>query len=330
MRRRGLAGALVAALLAAAGCGDDAPRLRLTVVTFNTGSGLELDHDALPDDGYGSAQAALTDQYYGNGLAWVALVEETRQFFATTAADLVAFQEIFYSGDCPDIPPEAWPGFVCETWQPGDPTVAQVVVGEGWQVACNRGKPDKCLAIRRTVGSFRGCDADLCLDGLDGAEVDGCGKGSRIGRGVVDLVAGGSITVVNVHGSSGLAPADMDCRARQFALVFEDLGDGAPAANGERNLILGDFNTDPGRAADYDPSAAFVASHVGPGTPLHFITAEGLDAPPTYAGLFNIDHVISDAFRGSCWAAGVTEGHPPVTRTVFFDHVPQVCQVEAR
>jgi endonuclease/exonuclease/phosphatase family metal-dependent hydrolase len=104
----------------------------------------------------------------------------------------------------------------------------------------------------------------------------------------------------------------------------------APAASGERNLVMGDFNTDPVRAAEFNPSAAALLEHVGEGKRFHFVTAVGEEAPPTYAGLFNIDHVISDAFTGACWAAGVAEGHPPVTDPVCFDHTPQVCAVEAR
>jgi endonuclease/exonuclease/phosphatase family metal-dependent hydrolase len=144
----------------------------------------------------------------------------------------------------------------------------------------------------------------------------------------VDLAKGGELTVVNVHGTSGIAQDDQDCRAKQFALVFEDLGNGEPAANGARNVILGDFNTDPGRNADFDESAQLVLSHVGPDKPLHFITDVGPDITPTYGGFFNIDHVISDAFTGSCWTAGVSEGHPPVTETVFFDHKPAVCTLK--
>jgi len=58
--------------------------------------------------------------------------------------------------------------------------------------------------------------------------------------------------IVNVHGSSGFTDADLDCRQAQFGQVFVDMGDGKPAANGERNVIMGDFNTDPVRAAFLD------------------------------------------------------------------------------
>jgi hypothetical protein len=321
------------ALCACAGCAaeDDqqAKPLSLVAVTFNTGTNDGLPHDAIPDDGYGSAEAALSDQYYGDGLAWSAVIEDARRFFEQTPSDVIGFQEIFHSAECATIPSEARPGFVCESWQPGDPTVAQWVVGAGFQVACQLAKPDKCLAVRRSFGNFAGCAGELCLDGLDGAAVAGCGSGSRIGRGVIELAAGGTLTVVNVHGTSGIEADDRDCRVRQFTQVFVDLGDGEPAANGQRNLILGDLNTDPGRNADFDQSSAFFNEHVGDGKRFHFVSEVGPQATPTYAGFFNIDHVISDALDGSCWTAGIG-GHPAVSGTVFFDHKPLVCTLRER
>ena len=302
------------------------------VVTFNTGTSEQMGHDAPPEDGYGTAEAALSDQYYGDGLAWQEVIDDTVRFFASVDVDIVAFQEVFYSGECEAIPIEARAGFVCEGWQPGDPTVAQVVLGEGWQVACNLGKPDKCAAVRRQFGSFRGCGDDLCLDGLEGAEVDGCGNGSRIGRGVIDLVDGGQLTLVAVHGSSGIDQSDQDCRVLQVSQVFEDLGlgDGDPAANGQRHIILGDFNTDPGRMADFDESAQAWNAHVGVGETFQFISDVGPDTPASYAGLFTIDLVVSDAFAGSCWIAGLTEGHPAVSEVRYLDHKPVVCGIDPR
>lgn len=300
-------------LLLAAGCEAVEEPLSFRAVTFNTGTSEGMGHDEGPDDGYGEEQAVVSDEWYGNGLAWEDVVRDTIAFFSEVEADVVGFQEIFYSGECADIPAEARAGFVCEGWQPGDPTVAQVILGQGWQVACHEGKSDKCLAVRRSFGSFAGCDDDLCLDGLDGGEVEGCGSGSRVGRGVVELAAGGELTLVNVHGSSGLSGEDKACRAEQFALAFEELADG------DRNLVLGDFNTDPGRWAGIDESAAYLAA-VAEDSPWRFLTDVGDDAEPTYGGLANIDHVLSDSFTGSC-AAGV------VSEIKYFDHLPQVCEV---
>ena len=311
---------------------DVAPRsepLALRVVTFNTGTGGGWSSEAA-NLGYGEQQAAWCDELYGNGLSWEPFIEQTRAFFDQLQPDVVAFQEIFWPGECAEIPPEAWPGFVCEGWAEGDPVVAQRVLGEDFQVACHPGKPDKCAAVRTSVGAFRGCDGALCLDGLDGFQVEDCGKGARVARGVIDLVGGGELTVVSFHGTSGFTEDESACRVRQVDQVFVDLGDGEPGASGASgapNLVLGDFNTDPGRLAEGDPSAARWLDFVGEGRDFHWVSDVGEDAAPTYAVLFNIDHVVSDALVGTCWAPGVTEGAPPVTEAVFFDHLPIVCDV---
>ena len=333
--------AFALAILAAPGCesGDDddsaaAPELlTLTAVTFNTGTSESMGHDAEPDDGYTGEHAAVSDEYYGDGLAWIPAVEAATEFLAEVAPDVIAFQEIFHSDECAEIPEDAHPDFICESWSAGDPTVAQLVLGEGYQVMCNPGNSDKCAAVRLDFGAFAGCDEPLCLEGLQGYKIDGCGNGSRVGRAVVELVDGGEFTLVAIHSSSGMASDDMDCRVLQVEQVFADLGDGAPAASGDRNLIMGDLNTDPGRMADVDPSADrwtdFVAlDNDEDGKAFHFVTEVGEDAPPTYAGLTNIDHVITDTGTGTCWHAGTTEGHPQVIDAVYFDHQPAVCALE--
>ena len=317
----------------ASGCptpGDSAaPATPFNAVTFNTGTTEGSVPDDDPNGGYTPEQAAWSDLYYGDGLAFEAVVEDTRAWFEAVQADVVAFQEIFHSGFCPQVPAEAREGFVCETWTEGDPTVAQVVLGDGWQVACHPGKDDKCAAVRRSFGSFVGLDHDFHLEGLEGSEIEGCGSGARVGRGVIELVEGGDLTLVNVHGSSGISGEDRACRALQFQQVFEDLGlgDGQPAANGALNLVMGDFNTDPGRATTYDESAAYLAEVVE-GSAFAFISEVGEDAERTYQGLANIDHVISDGLAGDCVVPGVTEGEPEVSGIVFFDHKPVVCTLQ--
>ncbi len=315
-------------LLGTAGCGSDgsdasspasatAPR-GLVAVTFNTGTPqCSRDDDAQ----YGCDDADIAGEWYGTGLSFKLLVDEARAFFSGLQPDVVAFQEMFYSGECPDIPPQFHPGFVCEDWQPGDPSVAQLVLGPGYQIACNRGKPDKCLAVKQSFGRWRGCEADLCLDHLAGAQVQDCGGGSRIGRGVIELAGGGELTVVNVHGTSGQTRGDEQCRVQQFEQVFVDLGDGSgePAASGARNLVLGDLNVDPARQR-LDASARAWNGFVGEGLAFHSITDAGFGAEPTYAGLFNIDHVASDVYAGDCVAGQVTD-------IVAFDHLPIVCHL---
>ena len=301
--------------------------IELVAVTYNVGTNPALAHDLDPTDGYTQVQAQISDDWYGNGLAWLPAVDAVASFFATLQPDVVALQEIFHSPECGQIPASVHAGFVCETWQPGDPTVAQRVLGPGYQIACNPGKPDKCLAVHQDFGRFAGCSGDLCLDGLDGVNVPGCGGGARVGRGTIELVGGGSLTVVNVHGTSGIADADRDCRVAQFAQIFESL-DGEPAANGTINLVLADFNVDPARWIGFDPSANLLELHapVAGGGSFAYVSEVGFEAVPTYLGYFNLDHLVSDALTGSCSTPGVG-GAPPVLGMTYFDHVPIVCAV---
>jgi hypothetical protein len=304
--------------------GFDGGPSAIVVVTFNTGTGATNGVDG-DGDSWTSTEQGIGDTHYGNGLAWLDAIDGTAQFFAALQPDIVAFQEIFHPAECANIPSELHAGFVCETWDAGEPTVAQMVLGDGYQVACNLEKPDKCAAVKLSFGSFRGCDGGLCLDHLDGAEPSGCGNGSRIGRGTIDLAAGGELTVVLVHGTSGVSGDDADCRVAQTEQVFVDL-DGEPAANGARNIVLGDLNTDPIRAALLDSSARRWNDFVGDDKAFHWVSDIGFDAEPTYANSLNIDHVISDVFTGSCRVPGVA-GEPPVLPTVHFDHKPIVCEV---
>jgi len=320
---------LLASLMA--GVAATAPReagaLGFNAVTYNVGTNPGLPHDADPNDGYTQAQADVSDDWYGNGLAWLPAIDAATLFFAALEPEVVAFQEVFFSEECAQIPAAFHPGFVCETWQPGDPTVAQLVLGPSYQIACNPGKPDKCLAVHEDFGRFANCEDDFCLDGLEGAIIPGCGSGSRVGRGRIDLVAGGTVTIVNVHGTSGIADADQDCRVDQFEQIFESL-DGEPAANGLANLVLGDLNIDPARWIGFDPSANYLElqAPVAGGGAFAYLSEVGFEAPPTYLGYFNLDHMMSDVLVGSCDTPGVG-AEPPVLETTYFDHVPIVCNV---
>jgi hypothetical protein len=297
------------------------------VVTFNTGTNDGLAHNSDGDD-YGFDEAALSNEYYGNGLAWVPAVEAVTAWFEALQPDVVVFQEIFYSGECPGIPPAAHEGFVCETWTAGDPTVVQVLLGSGYQVACHPGNSDKCLAVKKSFGTIRQCpDPDFCLEGLDGEPVEDCGGGARVARATIDLAAGGEITVVNVHGTSGVLPEDAACRVAQVEQVFVDM-DGEPGANGDRNVVMGDLNTDPGRIPGWlDSSVRAWNEYVGGSQPFQWVSPIGSSAIPTYTGGLNIDHVTSDTFTGGCYAPGATPGYDPVYPNVFFDHKPLVCMI---
>jgi hypothetical protein len=329
------------ASLLAVGCGDDdggpSEVVHFRVVTFNTGSTGPT--GTLSGEEWTTDLRTIGDDFYGNGLAWKPAVEATRLWLAEVDPDVIVFQEIFCTEDCSDIPTAEREHFVCEDWQPGADTVAQMVLGQGYQVMCHPGNNDKCAGVKLDFGTFSACDSDFCLEGMLGAQVPNCGHGSRVGRGTIDLAAGGTLTLVNFHGSSGVVSTDIECRVQQVNQVFVDLGtgDGAPAANGERNLIMGDFNADPVRWSSFDDSAArwldFVTNpddpESTPGRPFHFISDVGADAEPTYAAMFNIDHVVSDVATGSCWVPGVTPDHDYVLGAdLHFDHRPVVCDVQ--
>lgn len=322
---RAAACSLMVALLTACPTTDPEPAWGAVVVTFNSGTSEAMGHDAEPDDGYGSQQAAWSDAWYGDGLAWSPAVEATRDFFALVQPDIVVFQEIFHPAACPDIPAEAQADFVCADWQVGDPTVAQQVLGDGWQVMCNPGHDDKCAAVRRSFGSFAGCDEDLCMEGMHGFAVDGCGNGVRVGRAVIELIDGGELTLVNVHGNSGLSTDDEECRAAGVEQVFLDQGNGSPAVRTAPNLVMGDLNTDPGRWQNLDVSAARWNDFVGESHEFGWLTPVGPDVLPTYNDIVSIDHVASDSLQGDCRAAGLEQGIPAVIDAVYFDHRPIVC-----
>lgn len=301
----------------------------MKVVTFNTGM-----HDLDKDDDFSGSKAKTIEDHYGSGLAWDPAITDAAAWLKTVDADIIGFQELFDPEECPNIPADKKAGLVCETWTPSDPTVAQRLVGAGYQVACHVGHHDNCIAVKLSFGKIAGCTGTLCRDGLTGTQVQGCGKGARVGRGVVELVSGAKLTVVSIHGSSGFDAETIDCRKKQFEQVFVSL-DGAPAVNGTANLVLGDFNTDPARMTTIDASAKALAGFVGKGKKFDFITEVGMSAPPTYqqkvvpllpAGV-NIDLVASDVVKGTCFTPGVTPGRPAVGPG-WFDHTPQVCTVK--
>jgi endonuclease/exonuclease/phosphatase family metal-dependent hydrolase len=300
-------------------------RQTFVVMTFNTGTTLKLRHQDPPDDGYTSKEAQISDTWYGNGLAWREAIDAVRRFMRKVDPDIVAFQEMFYCEDCPKIPRGARKGFICETWTAGDPTVARLVLGNDYQIAYHPGKPNKCLAVHRRFGTIRGYDENSSANWLEGFPIVGCGSGARMARAIVERVNGQTLTVVSIHGTSGMSAKDQKCRVRQVERIFLDFGDGAPAVSGKQNIILGDFNTDPGRAAAIDASAARWNDFVGEGKAFRFNSKLGTDAPRAYQGFADIDHVVSDSFRGTCEYPGVDEGSEPVFQGTYFDHVPVVC-----
>jgi len=305
--------------------GNRAAGSSIVARTFNVGTTLGLPHDEDLEDGYTRAEARISDDWYGNGLAWREAIIAVRKLVQAVDPDVVAFQEIFDCRECASIPVTKHKGFICEDWAPGDPNVAQSVLGNDYQIAYHPGKRSKCLAIHKRFGSLIGCSGDDCDDALGGDPIKGCGSGARVARGRVKRRNGDVVTIISIHGTSGFKAADQGCRAKQVERIFVDFGDGKPGVSGNRNLILGDFNTDPGRAASLDISAGRWSDFVGKGKPFQFVSLVGPSAPRSYRGLADIDHIVTDAFRGKCTYRGVGHELPPVWKGVYFDHVPVIC-----
>lgn len=314
---------IIGLCLALAGCGGPLP---LRVVTANVGTTPGLAHDQDASDGYTSAEAAISDTLYGDGLAWNPAVERARAWLADARPDIVAFQELFDARECVAIEVDPEVDFFCRDWQEGDPLVVEQILGPDYQIACAPGQSDNCVGVRRAAGSIEGCDGSVCMEGLDGLETPGeCGRGARVSRARVELVDGAMLTTVVVHGTSGISGSDQACRAAQVDQVFVDRGDGEPLVEGD-TLVLGDLNTDPGRLTDVDESAARWVAYVGGDSDFQWHT--DLDAEPSYAGVMSIDHVASNAFTGGCVIPGVTPGEPTVWDVVYWDHEPVVCDLE--
>lgn len=104
-------------------------------------------------------------------------------------------------------------------------------------------------------------------DGADEVEVTG-GRCSRAscppGQGVGDLAGDGALTIVSYHDSSGLDQAKRACRVAQTHQIFAHPGNGSAARGESHNFVLGDLNTDPGRLAGPDESAARWLESVDP------------------------------------------------------------------
>lgn len=291
--------------------------ISVRVMTFNVGSGASP--PSSENLGFGPAESDISDEWFGNGLAFATVVEQTRQYIAEAQPDIVAFQEIFWSGECPNIPDELRAGFVCDTWQLGDPTVANLILGPDWHVACHPGKPDKCIGVRSDFGRIVGCDEALCLDGLEGEAIENCGRGARVAATTIALASGEALRVVNVHGNSGFSEDDTRCRTAQVDQIFVGSPESPALIRDVPTIVLGDLNTDPGRLTGSDASAARWAGLPGE-MGFSFLTEVGPDVEPTYV-LLNIDHVLARGAEGTCEAGG------PATEAVHFDHVPIECEL---
>jgi hypothetical protein len=352
--------------------------LPLRVITFNTGTSTGLPHDKArdggsDDDGYTLAMSELTDEHFGNSVSYVPAEDALQAFLAAQQPDIVALQEMYWDPWCAELDLSAEASetvaafdHICKGYAPDRPWQLRRLFGPDYTLACNRGKPDKCVAVRTAFATIEGCDAAsiaahpeskddpsgsaVCLDGLDGPDIPTCGKGARMAHAVLLLADGRRMSLVNLHGSSGLAAADTACRRKQMQAIFAGLADvegatgpgsAAPLVTEDLALLLGDINTDPVLFAGADQSADYWAAHVPPevdgsGAPVQGETGfVDLALPPsgeptnTYFAGVRIDHVAGRGLeRVDCEVPGETPDVAPVYGGVYFDHKPVVCDVK--
>lgn len=306
--------------------------LPFTVMTFNGGTTDSINHDldeqSGEGDGYSNLLAEINASQFSNNLAWKPAEEALAAFIELKKPAIVGFQEIFVEDWCADVEVDLELPFVCRDWVQGDAYQVQRLLGADYQIACAIGHPDNCVGVRKDFGFIQGCAGDFCLEGIYGlAPPSGCTSGARVGTIHVELCDGKVLSVVDVHAVSSLTEANMACRTEHFRQIFEDRGDGVPAADGFLNLVFGDMNMDPFLFIPDDPSAVYWNEWVGGDKPFHYLSSDSALGTATHVTTMRLDHVVSDRLEGSCVVAGMTEGVPPVMETSYFDHRPVVCEV---
>ena len=71
------------------GAGGVADNWPVVVVTYNTGTTDSLAHDLDTSDGYTSTEAAISNDYYGDGLAWKPAMVAAQAWFTNLKPDIV-------------------------------------------------------------------------------------------------------------------------------------------------------------------------------------------------------------------------------------------------
>ncbi len=319
---------------------------KLYLISFNTGTTEKADHSA-DTDGYNNEYRDIEADWFGNNLAWLPARSYIRAIVDSLRPDVLNFQELFFDPLCESICSEltgqetfttvcdpAGDVFACSVWTgvEGSELTARAIVGPDYDVACAPGHNDNCIAVRKDFGTLAIADgavemAGAWIGGLDGMPPpNNCTGGARVATGVMSIKDGPDVALVDVHTVAG---TNVDCRLAQLRQVFEDRGDGKPAAFGEHNIVMGDMNIDP--FTFDDASVDYWNTKVGEGLPFDYISSDNAEGPMTAPLLFSrIDHVISNDLTGSCVVFGISEGlaKDMFPGTLFFDHRPLFCAVD--
>ncbi|HOY64262.1 MAG TPA: hypothetical protein PLK80_06720 [bacterium] len=209
------------------------------------------------------------------------------------------------------------------------------LLGEDYTIVCDGRANYECIGVKKSAGTVEGCvSGELCRAPgwpLTIETPGGCSTKTVV-FGVDAEIRGKRVRIVNGHPSA----ADAGCRAEELRRLFEGY-EGFPAlAVADRPaIIMGDMNMDPFQGDAAKDDVAVWRKHVGDGKEYYYLSGPAENDPPfrTCSG-FTLDHVITNAARGSCVTLGQApgterlDGHPkgaPIQEAP--DHFALLCEI---
>jgi hypothetical protein len=253
---------------------------------------------------------------YAYNLCEVDVEERIRDQIATLAPDVVALQEVLAPWQCDGMEE----GDANRTCHPDalaeEPDQVRRLLGPDYEIACDGRSGYECYGVHTAFGSIRECAAGECVAKTPDVVGD-CNAGFSVSSIDVDVAHGDRFTLVNGHPQSGF---EFACRAAQMEQAF-DLASGP-------SLVAGDMNLDPWR--DTDESVLVWDEHVGDGKRFHYLSGPAEASPPrptnvTVIGEMVLDHVVSDAFSGTCETLGEAPGTDRLDGGAGMDHRAIFC-----
>jgi len=233
--------------------------------------------------------------------------------------DVIALQEMIAPWQCQGVQhPLGW--HVCSIAQ--DPPQARRLLGDDYSIVCEPNGQFECIAVHRQAGEIIGCPVGgLCYNARTPVPLPGCDAGFSISAVTVRLVNGSIFDVINVHPAS----FSTSCRAELLNRALEGDGTSPSIIQGEKVLIMGDFNTDPWRT--HDQSTLVWTNIIEQGwsdRPLIYHSGIAEKNPPYYTLDFFIkrtyDLVVSNFAEGVCQVLGETPNTQRLDGGVGNDH----------
>jgi endonuclease/exonuclease/phosphatase family metal-dependent hydrolase len=245
--------------------------------------------------------------------------DRVRDSIRALEPDVVALQEISTAAQC-EKRSERRPKKVCaqENRTEAEEQTRRIL-GPGYTIAIAKGRYE-AIAVKVSAGTIKGCEPGaICWAGYLPNLPEGCDPGFSISA-VDAALKGTEVRVVNVHPDS----IKRRCRTLELEQAFA-------LATGPKNLMLGDWNTDPyrGRGEDVEVWKREVAKRP-------FTVHSGLmeHDPPYWTDLVpwpwpdkTLDHVLSDFARGVCTTLGVAPGTRRLDHDGDLDHRGLLCEL---